>query len=192
MKTELVIASNNRHKAHEIKEILEGKFDKIYTLSELGINVDPEETAPDFLGNARIKARAISAFTDKAVIADDSGLMVDALSGAPGVYSARYGGEPVSDDKNNEKLLREMSGVSDRNAKFVTTIVLLFPNGREIVGVGEVKGKIIEERRGEHGFGYDSLFYSFELGKTFGQATDEEKNSVSHRSRALKEILRQL
>ena len=189
---ELVIASNNSHKAHEIKEILEGKFEGIYTLAELDIHVDPEETATDFLGNAMIKAKTVAAYTDKAVIADDSGLMVEALGGAPGVYSARYGGEPVSDERNNEKLLREMSGVTDRSARFVTTIVLLFPSGREIVGVGEVKGRILEERRGTNGFGYDPLFYSFELGKTFGEATDEEKNSVSHRSRALKEILGQL
>ena len=189
---ELVIASNNAHKAREIKEILEGKFERIYTLGDLDIHVDPEETAKDFLGNAMIKATTIAAYTDKAVIADDSGLMVDALSGAPGVYSARYGGEPVSDDKNNEKLLREMAGLTAREAKFVTTMVLLFPNGRCIVGVGEVKGKILTERRGEHGFGYDPLFYSYELKKTFGEASEQEKNSVSHRSRALKEILRQL
>lgn len=189
---ELVIASNNAHKAHEIKTILAGKFERIYTLAELNIHVDPEETAPDFFGNAMIKATAIAECIDKAVIADDSGLMVDALGGAPGVYSARYGGEPVSDARNNEKLIREMQGITDRSAKFVTTMVLLFPSGRKVVGVGEVKGEILTERRGENGFGYDPLFYSYELGKSFGEASEEEKNSVSHRSRALKEILRQL
>ena len=189
---ELVIASNNAHKAHEIKKILAGKFDAIYTLADMNIHVDPEETADDFLGNALIKATSVAAYTDKAVIADDSGLMVEALSGAPGVHSARYGGEPVSDEKNNEKLLREMAGVTARGAKFVTTMVLLFPSGRKIVGVGEVKGEILTERRGDNGFGYDPLFYSFELEKTFGEASEDEKNSVSHRSRALKEILRQL
>ena len=189
---ELVIASNNKHKVHEIKEILADKFDRIYSLSELDIRVDPEETAPDFIGNARIKAQAVAQYTDKAVIADDSGLMVDALAGAPGVFSARYGGEPCSDDKNNEKLLSEMQGVTDRRAKFVTTMVLLLPNGREIVGIGEVKGEILCLRKGVNGFGYDPLFYSFELKKTFGEASEWEKNSVSHRSRALKEILRQL
>ena len=189
---ELVIASNNLHKVREIREILDGQFDHIYTLADLNIHVDPEETAADFLGNATIKAKAISAYTNKAVIADDSGLMVDALNGAPGVYSARYAGEPCSDERNNDKLLIEMQGVDDRTARFVTTMVLLYPTGEQIVGVGEVKGKILKERRGENGFGYDPLFYSYELGKTFGEATDEEKNSVSHRSRALKEILRQL
>ena len=189
---ELVIASNNKHKVSEIKQILSGKFDRIYSLAELGINVDPEETAPDFLGNARIKARSISAYTDKAVVADDSGLEVVALGGAPGVFSARYAGEPASDEKNNDKLLREMRDISDRSARFVTTMVLLFPSGKEIVGVGEVKGEILSERRGANGFGYDPLFYSCELGKTFGEASVEEKNGVSHRARALAELLRQL
>ena len=189
---ELVIASNNKHKVREISEILAGKFDRIYSLSELNIHVDPEETAPDFLGNALIKANAIAAFTDKAFIADDSGLEVDALGGAPGVFSARYGGEPCSDDKNNEKLLKEMSDSQDRNARFVTTMVLLFPDGKQIVGVGEVKGEILFEKRGQNGFGYDPLFYSYELKKTFGEASEEEKNSVSHRSRALKAILEKL
>ena len=186
---ELVIASNNKHKVHEIKTMLSGRFDKIYSLAELGIDVDPEETAPDFLGNALIKAKAIAACTDKAVIADDSGLEVTALNGAPGVFSARYAGEPCSDDNNNEKLLREMQGISDRSARFVTTMVVLFPTGKSIIGVGEVKGEILTEKRGTNGFGYDPLFYSYELKKTFGEASDAEKNSVSHRSRALKDIL---
>lgn len=189
---ELVIASNNKHKVREISEILAGKFDHIYSLNELSIHVDPEETAETFLGNAMIKARAIAAYTDKAVIADDSGLEVSFLGGAPGVHSARYAGEPCSDDRNNEKLLAEMRGATDRSARFVTTIVLLFPNGKSLVGEGEVRGEILTEKRGEHGFGYDPLFYSPELGKTFGEASEEEKNSVSHRSRALKELLRQL
>ena len=176
----------------EIKQILSGKFDRIYSLAELGINVDPEETATDFLGNARIKARTIAEFTDKAVVADDSGLEVAALGGAPGVYSARYAGEPVSDDRNNAKLLWEMAYVSDRSARFVTTMVLRFPDGREIVGVGQVCGRITSEMRGENGFGYDPLFYADELKKTFGEATDTEKNAVSHRFRALADLLRQL
>ena len=189
---ELVIASNNKHKVREISEILAGKFDKIYSLSDLGICVDPEETAPDFLGNALIKAEAVAAFTDKAVIADDSGLEVSALGGAPGVHSARYAGEPCSDQNNNNKLLCEMQGAKDRSARFVTTMVLRFPSGKTIVGIGEVKGEILLELKGQNGFGYDPLFYSYELKKTFGEASEIEKNSVSHRSRALKEILRQL
>lgn len=189
---DLVIASNNKHKIKEIRTILSEKFEHVYSLSDLSITVDPEETAPDFLGNAMIKARAVAAYTDRAVLADDSGLEVAHLGGAPGVHSARYAGEPVSDDRNNEKLLAEMQGASDRSARFLTTIVLLFPNGRTAVGVGEVKGRILEERRGQNGFGYDPLFYADELGKTFGEATEQEKNRVSHRSRALTDLLNKL
>ena len=192
MNMELVIASNNQHKAKEIRAILSGKFDRIYTLADLSIAVDPDESAPDFLGNAMIKARAVAAFTDKAVIADDSGLEVMALGGAPGVKSARYAGEPTSDDRNNEKLLAELNGAVNREARFVTTIVLLFPNGKSVIGQGEVKGEILREKRGTNGFGYDPLFYCIELGKTFGEATDAEKNSVSHRARALKNLLEKL
>ena len=192
MNMELVIASNNQHKAKEIRSILSGKFDRIYTLADLSIAVDPDESSPDFLGNAMIKARAVAAFTDKAVIADDSGLEVMALGGAPGVKSARYAGEPTSDDRNNEKLLAELNGAVNREARFVTTIVLLFPNGKSVIGQGEVKGEILREKRGTNGFGYDPLFYCVELGKTFGEATDAEKNSVSHRARALKNLLEKL
>ena len=192
MNMELVIASNNQHKAKEIRAILSGKFDRIYTLADLSIAVDPDESAPDFLGNAMIKARAVAAFTDKAVIADDSGLEVMALGGAPGVKSARYAGEPTSDDRNNEKLLAELNGAVNREARFVTTIVLLLPNGKSVIGQGEVKGEILREKRGTNGFGYDPLFYCIELGKTFGEATDAEKNSVSHRARALKNLLEKL
>lgn len=192
MNMELVIASNNQHKAKEIRAIFSGKFDRIYTLADLSIAVDPDESAPDFLGNAMIKARAVAAFTDKAVIADDSGLEVMALGGAPGVKSARYAGEPASDDRNNEKLLAELNGAVNREARFVTTIVLLLPNGKSVIGQGEVKGEILREKRGTNGFGYDPLFYCVELGKTFGEATDAEKNSVSHRARALKNLLEKL
>ena len=189
---DLVIASNNKHKVKEIRAILSGKFAHIYSLSDLSITVDPDETAPDFYGNALIKARSVAAFTDKAVLADDSGLEVSFLGGAPGVHSARYAGEPVSDERNNEKLLAEMLNAEDRSARFVTTIVLLFPNGETLVGLGEVKGRILRECKGENGFGYDPLFYADELRKTFGEATEEEKNRVSHRSRALKDLIAKL
>ncbi len=189
---ELVIASNNKHKVKEIRAILSGKFERIYALADLGISVDPEETAPDFYGNAMIKAKAVAAFTDKAVIADDSGLEVMCLNGEPGVHSARYAGEPCSDQRNNQKLLENMVGKPDRRARFVTTMVLLFPNGKSLVGLGEVKGHILEKEKGENGFGYDPLFYADELGKTFGESSDEEKNRVSHRSRALKDLLEKL
>ena len=189
---ELVIASNNVNKIREIREILGDSFEKVYSLKEAGIDCDPEETADDFLGNALIKARSVAAFTDKAVVADDSGLMVDCLGGAPGVHSARYAGEPVSDEANNVLLLKNMQGLTPRTAKYVTTAVLLFPNGSYLVGRGEVFGEILTEARGQGGFGYDPYFYSYDLGKTFAEATAEEKNSVSHRARALHDLLRQI
>jgi len=189
---DLVIASNNAHKLQEIRSILFGKFEHIYSLADLGIRVDPDETAPDFYGNALIKARAVASHTSYAVLADDSGLEVRALHGAPGVHSSRYAGEPCSDDRNNEKLLAALRDVTDRSARFVSTMVLLFPDGRIEVGEGEVKGKILKEKRGKRGFGYDPLFYSFELEKTFGEATEDEKNGVSHRARALEDLLQKL
>ncbi|MBQ9370405.1 MAG: RdgB/HAM1 family non-canonical purine NTP pyrophosphatase [Clostridia bacterium] len=189
---ELVIASNNVNKIREIREIIGGAFEKTYSLAELNIHCDPEETAEDFLGNALIKARAIREYTDKAVIADDSGLMVDCLGGAPGVHSARYAGEPVSDEANNALLLKNMEGRSPRTAKYVATMVLLYPDGSYKVGTGEVKGEIITEARGKGGFGYDPYFYSYDLQKTFGEATPNEKNAVSHRAMALHDLLKQL
>ncbi len=189
---ELVIASNNKNKVREIREILQGKFEAIYSLSDLGIHSDAEETASDFLGNALIKARSVAAFTDKAVLADDSGLAVDVLCGAPGVFSARYAGEHATDDQNNELLLKKLAGKEDRNAKFIATVVLLYPNGTYVVGEGSVEGAILEEKKGKSGFGYDPLFYSYELKKTFGEATEEEKNGVSHRARALENLLTKL
>ncbi|MCR4725702.1 MAG: RdgB/HAM1 family non-canonical purine NTP pyrophosphatase [Clostridia bacterium] len=189
---ELVIASNNKNKVREIREILKGKFEAIYSLSDLGIVCEAEETAPDFMGNALIKARAVAAFTDKAVLADDSGLMVSALGGAPGVYSARYAGEHASDEQNNDLLLKNLEGKENREAQFAATVVLLYPSGEIFAGEGFVKGEILKERKGKSGFGYDPLFYSYELKKTFGEATEEEKNGVSHRARALENLLAKL
>ncbi len=189
---ELVIASNNKNKVREIREILNGKFSAIYSLSDLGIRCEAEESATTFLGNALIKARAVSSYTDKAVLADDSGLSVRALGGAPGVYSARFAGEKATDEENNALLLQKLSQKKDRSASFLSTVVLLYPNGDYLVGEGEVKGEILEKEKGKGGFGYDPLFYSYELEKTFGEASEEEKNGVSHRARALENLLKQL
>ncbi len=187
----LLIASNNKHKIREINEILKDKFEEILCLSQAGINCDPEETGSTFEENATIKATEISKFTKLCVLADDTGLCVNALNGAPGVNSARYAGN--HDDKaNRKKLLQELNEVSDRTAHFETCMVLLFPNGKKIVANGIVNGEILQEERGENGFGYDSLFFSYELNKTFGEATDHEKNLVSHRARALHNLLKQL
>ena len=187
----LLIASTNQHKIEEIKAVLSDRFDDISTLKDEGIDCDPEENGKTFLENALIKARAIAKFTDSAVLADDTGLCVTALNGSPGVRSARYAGNHDS-AANRRKLLSELENATDRSAHFKTVVVLLYPDGKYLVGEGEVHGRIIEREQGSNGFGYDSIFYSDELGKTFAEATTAEKLSVSHRSRALKDLLQKL
>lgn len=185
----LVIASNNKHKIAEIKAILSGKFEEILSLSEAGIEVDPEENGETFCENALIKARACQVLAGCACLADDSGLMVDALSGEPGVHSARYAGEPCDDAKNNEKLLKNLEGVADRTAHFVS-VVALVDGVREVTAEGRTSGRILHEGRGTGGFGYDPLFYSDELQKTYAEATAEEKNGISHRAKALSNLVK--
>ena len=192
MKT-VVIASNNAHKAQEIAEALDFPGWEFGTLRQLGIQSDPAEDADTFLGNARIKARAAyEASGGKAVLADDSGLEVDALDGAPGVYSARYAGEDATDADNNAKLLSALADVPDRDrtARFVCTLVLIDEDGSETVARGTVEGRIGHEERGSYGFGYDPLFLPdvFADGRTLAEALPEEKNAVSHRGNALREL----
>ena len=187
----LLIASNNQHKIEEIKAVLHDKFDEITTLSEAGIDCDPEENGQTFLDNALIKAKAVAKYTDKVVLADDTGLCVNALGGQPGVHSARYAGNHDS-AANRRKLLCELANSADRSAYFKTIVVLLYPDGTFKTGEGEVHGHIIDEEQGENGFGYDCIFYSTELNKTFATATTAEKLTVSHRSRALKDLLSKL
>lgn len=184
----IAIATNNPNKLREIRAILGGFFDEALSLSDLGIDIDIEETGTTLTENALIKARTIRDLTGLPALADDSGLMVDALGGAPGVYSARYAGEEHDDKKNNALLLKNLEG-KPRDAKFCSVIALCYPDGRELTAEGSVRGVILEEERGTGGFGYDPLFFSPELGKTFAEATPEQKNSVSHRSRALRAML---
>ena len=194
----LLIASNNQHKIEEIKAVLNDKFDEITTLRDEGIDCDPEENGETFLENALIKARAVAKFTDKAVLADDTGLCVNALGGKPGIYSARYAGDfPCGKERhdsaaNRRKLLAELQNATDRSAHFQTVVVLLYPDGKLVTGEGKVYGRIIEQEQGTNGFGYDCIFYSTELHKTFADATTAEKLTVSHRSRALKDLLNKL
>ena len=185
---ELIIASNNAHKVKEIKEILGDFFDEIFSMKEVGIDIDVEETGDTFFANAMLKARTISELTGKICLADDSGLRVDYLNGAPGVYSARYAGLEQDDDKNIDKLLSVLNGIKSREANFTTTLVMYYPNGDYLTVEGVTEGEITLERKGKNGFGYDPIFYSYELDKTFGEATDEEKNRVSHRGKALKKL----
>ena len=186
----LIAATNNAHKLKEFREILGSAFD-IRSLSEEGFSIEVEEDQDTFLGNALKKAREVARLTSHAALSDDSGLLVDALGGAPGVYSARYSGDNATDESNREKLLREMAPFTDpdaRGASFHSSVVICFPDGETITGEGDTRGRILFEETGENGFGYDSLFYSYDLGKSFGIATAEEKNSVSHRSRALTDL----
>ncbi len=188
----IVIAGNNRHKIAEIKDIIGSYFENIYSLKELDIHIEVEETGSTFYDNALLKAKEICRLTGMTAIADDSGLEVEALGGAPGVYSARFAGEPSDDKKNNAYLLEKLKTVTDRRAAFVSCIMIFFPNGEIISAEGRTEGEIGFEGKGEGGFGYDSLFYSYDLKKTFGEATSQEKNVVSHRSRALASVRQKL
>lgn len=188
----LAIATNNAHKLSEIRAILGDSFEQLLSLKDLGIDVDIEETGTTLEENALLKARTICKLCKLPTLADDTGLMVDALDGAPGVYSARYAGEAHNDANNRALLLKNLEGKTSRRAHFSTVIAICYPNGDFITANGRVEGSILHEERGSEGFGYDSLFYSDELGKTFAQATPEEKNSVSHRGRALHAMLEKL
>lgn len=187
----LIIASNNAHKVSEIKAILGCFYDEILSLREAGIDMDVVEDANTFEGNALKKAREVFAVADAdAVLSDDSGLMVDALGGAPGVYSARYAGEGHDDAANNAKLLDALRDVPDekRTARFRTSVALIRRGMPAVTANGSVEGRILRSSQGENGFGYDPLFYYEPLKKSFAQLTPEEKNSVSHRRRALESL----
>lgn len=188
----VIAATKNKGKIREMEEILSELGIDIVSQQDMGIDVDVEETGNTFEKNALIKARAVAMISDNPVLADDSGLCVDSLGGAPGVYSARYAGDNATDSDKINKLLREIGDNKNRNAKFITAVAFIFPDGREITASGEVKGYITEKPAGTGGFGYDPVFFSEELNKTFAEATDEEKNSVSHRGRALKNLYEKL
>lgn len=187
----LIIASNNAHKVSEIKAILGCFYDEILSLREAGIDMDVVEDTNTFEGNALKKAREVFAVADAdAVLSDDSGLMVDALGGAPGVYSARYAGEGHDDAANNAKLLDALRDVPDekRTARFCTSVALIRKGMPAVTANGSVEGRILRSSQGENGFGYDPLFYYEPLKKSFAQLTPEEKNSVSHRRCALESL----
>ena len=190
----VVIATNNPHKLAEIARILAPLDWEFVSLADCGDFPEPVEDADTFEGNARIKALAARANTGLAALADDSGLEVDALDGAPGVYSSRFAGEDGDDEANNDKLLALLADVDDeaRTARFVSTIVFVDADGTEIVSRGTCEGSIARERRGEGGFGYDPLFESDDLsGMTTAEATPGEKDSISHRGRALRAFARE-
>lgn len=191
----IVLATNNAHKVSEFKSCFaqKGIDAEIIPISETGFSGNIVEDADTFEGNAYIKAKALCDFTGMIAVADDSGLVVDALGGAPGVFSARYAGEGCSDSENIEKLLSELGGVDEsrRNARFVCSICVCRPDGAKItVSADSGEGLIIDECRGDGRFGYDPVFYYPPMNKTFAQMTSDEKNSVSHRGRAIEKLLK--
>ena len=188
----IILASNNKDKVKEVKEILKG-YD-IISMKEAGIDVDIEENGTTFEENALIKARAIMKLTGQITMADDSGLEIDYLNKAPGVYSARFMGHDTSYDIKNKALIQKLEGVkgSDRSGRFVCAIAVCFPDGREIVKRGTMEGLIAEEIKGDNGFGYDPIVYLPEYGKTSGELAPEEKNKISHRGKALALIKEEL
>lgn len=185
----VVLASKNAHKLKEISKITE-KFDMELVLeSQLGVDIDVEETGSTFEENSFIKAEAVMKATGLPALADDSGIAVDALNGEPGIYSARYGFDPSLDDWGRlELLLKNTEKVPDgsRQAQFVCVITLVTPEGQVIQARGEAHGELLRQPAGEGGFGYDPIFYYPPLGKSFAELSPEEKNQVSHRAQALK------
>lgn len=181
-KQTIVLASGNKHKIKEISEMLVDY--NVVGYKDFGLDFEIEENGNSFYENALIKARAVSDALNMPALADDSGICVDALDGMPGIYSARYAGDGI-DEHNNELLLKNMQKMENRRAKFVCCMVFYKPNGEIITATGETYGSILYDIQGVNGFGYDPLFFSDDLQKCLGVATAEEKNTISHRFRAL-------
>ena len=188
----LVLASKNKKKLVEMNEILSHLGTEVCSEAEAGVDVEVEETGTTFEENSLLKARAVMEASGLPAIADDSGLCVDALNGAPGVYSARYGGEGLDDTGRYRLLLENMKGQMPRTAKFVSVITCCFPNGDVLTARGECPGTIAFAPQGEGGFGYDPVFFVPEKAKTFAQLTQEEKAEISHRGKALREFTKKL
>ena len=185
----LIIASNNKHKIYEIKKMLGSKFSEILSLSDAKISHETVEDGETFIENAFKKAREIAEISGCASLADDSGICVDALDGAPGVYSARFSGG--SDEDNNKLLLEKLKGKTNRGAHYTCAMALVYPDGKEISAEGYMYGEITDSPRGERGFGYDPLFIPVGETRTVAEMTDDEKNAISHRANALAAILEQ-
>lgn len=188
----IILATKNDGKVREMAEILSPYGIDVISQRDADIDVDVEETGTSFEENAEIKARAVAMLCDSPVLADDSGLCIDALDGRPGIYSARYGGENTTYAEKIQGILKEMEGIEDRSAAFECAMVLIMADGTKISATGRVSGDILFEPKGTGGFGYDSIFHSYELQKSFGEATEEEKNRISHRGRALMALCEEL
>ena len=181
----VVLASKNAHKLQELQDILSAQGVEVILESAAGVDVEVKETGTTFEENSLLKARAVMEASGLPAIADDSGLMVDALNGAPGVYSARYGGPGLDEAGRYRLLLENMRGVLDRKCRFVSAITLCMPSGDIVTARGECPGTLAYAPQGENGFGYDPILFVPEKKKTFAQLTAEEKNAISHRGRAL-------
>ncbi len=184
---DIVFATNNQHKLEEIRRIVGGKF-RILSLKEIGCEEDIPETADTLEGNALMKARFVKEHYGYDCFADDTGLMVDALGGAPGVYSARYAGPGHDSAANMELLLKNLDGVTERNARFVTVIALIL-NGQEMTFEGRVEGEILTVPAGTSGFGYDPVFKPTESSVSFAEMSADAKNAISHRGRATAKLM---
>ena len=187
----LVFATNNQHKIDEAQDIVKGKL-KLISLKEAGVDIDVDETETTFRGNAWLKAQAVWELTGLPCVADDSGLCVEALGGEPGVFSSRYAGEAGNHTKNNEKLLKEMDGKSDRRAFFTTVLCLVGLDDTPIYIEGKVNGVILTEIQGRDGFGYDPLFCPDGDNRSFAEMSAAEKNAMSHRGRAFQSLMEYL
>ena len=188
----LIIASNNAHKLTEMKAILAPFFEDIQSMREAGIEHETVEDGSTFMENALKKARELAELSGCCAIADDSGLCVDALGGAPGIFSARYSGTHGDDQANNRKLLKELEGVKDRGAHYTCAIALVLPDGKTVTAEDYLYGEIARDARGSNGFGYDPLFIIPELGKRTAEISAEEKNRISHRGKALRRLVQKL
>lgn len=190
MKDKIIFATSNEGKMKEIRMILADLNREVLSMKEAGIQTEIVEDGKTFEENALIKARTIHKLTGALVLADDSGLEVDYLGGEPGVYSARYMGEDTSYDIKNRSIIERLDQAvgTQRSARFVCEIAAVFPDGDEAVTLGKIEGEIAREPKGDGGFGYDPIFYVPEYGKTTAQLTPEQKNQVSHRAKALKEM----
>lgn len=191
----VILASNNENKLREMQQILSPLGWEILRQKDVGLHLDPDENGETFEDNSRIKAEAVMQASGLPAIADDSGVSVDALNGAPGVHSARYGGAACNTDEDrNQFLLKNMEQVPDgsRDAKFVSVITMAYPDGRIVSARGELAGEILRQEQGNGGFGYDPLFYIPAEGCTMAELTPERKNEISHRAVALQNFVNQL
>ena len=181
----LIIASNNKHKIYEIKKILGEKFLDILSMREAGIDHETVEDGTTFMENALKKAREIAEISGCPALADDSGITAHALGDKPGIYSARFSGQHGNDAENNALLLKLLADKEDKGAHYTCAMALVYPDGRELTAEGYMYGTIIPDARGEHGFGYDPIFIAEGESRTVAEMTDEEKNAISHRGKAL-------